>query len=71
MAVYSKKYLTLILGILVGISAVVFAVSQILVGLDTPDAQVQGTAVPSGAPSIGIGPTHPPYVTPPTVPPPY
>jgi len=71
MSVFSKKYISLILGILFGIAAVVFGISQMLVSRDTPEAQVQEMAVPSGIPSVGVGPTHAPYVTPPTVPPPY
>ncbi|HPU94691.1 MAG TPA: hypothetical protein PK398_00770 [Candidatus Gracilibacteria bacterium] len=54
----SKKYLTIILSILLLIAAAVLAVSQIFIGQDS-----------KGVP-FSVGPTTPPYVTPPTTPPP-
>jgi len=53
----SKKYLTIILSVLLLIAATVLAVSQIFID-DT-----------KGVP-FSVGPTTPPYVTPPTTPPP-
>jgi hypothetical protein len=55
--VYSKKYLTVILGILVGIAALVFGASQIFVGcVDEKEY---------GEPYVK-GPTSPPNIPPPT-----
>lgn len=54
--------------ILGGIAAVVFALSQLFVSNDTVEIE---TNLPAGSPTANGGPTHPPYVTPPTMPPPY
>ena len=60
-----KKYSILILSILVGIAAVVFAASQFFVSCSMQD----GTGVTDEDPYTTF-PTTPPYVDPPTSPPP-
>jgi hypothetical protein len=68
--VYSKKYLAVIASVLVGIAAVIFAVSQLFVGADTPDAEnAESVESPYGEPYTTL-PTSEPYVEPPTAPPP-
>lgn len=56
----SKKYVTIIISVLLLIAAAVLAVSQIFVGGD-----IGSKGIP-----YSIGPSSPPHVTPPTTPPP-
>ncbi|MBT3865263.1 hypothetical protein HOE67_05340 [Candidatus Peregrinibacteria bacterium] len=66
MAVYSKKYIAWVLGVLVSIAALIFGASQLLISHDEPDLE----SVSYGAPSVGVGPSGPPSVGAPTFPPP-
>jgi len=67
---FTKKYIATILGILAGVAAVVFGISQMFISHDLPTIEELNLEDPQEPNAYG-GPSHPPSVTPPTTPPPY